>query len=179
MKMMKVQNPVVESINSRRSIRSFTGEQIDEVTPIAIAEAGLTAPSATNARPRALILVRRRDLLDRLCDALPYAKMLSKAAAAFVVCGLPKKNPDIAPRVWTVDCAASTENILLAVNALGLGAVWTAVYPSEENVCAVRGILALPEDVIPLNVIPVGVPAAPAEPREPDRLYDYLHMETW
>lgn len=179
MKRMKIQNQVIECILSRRSIRLFTGEPVDEEALLAIAEAGVAAPSANNGRPRALILVRRRDLLDRLCDALPYAKMLSTAAAAFVVCGLPKKNLDTAPRFWTVDCAASTENMLVAVNSLGLGAVWTAVYPVEELVRAVREILSIPEDAIPLVVIPIGVPAAPAEHREPDRLEDYLHRETW
>jgi nitroreductase len=176
---MKIQNPVIESILSRRSIRAFTGEQVDEEALLAIAQAGLAAPSATNGRPRALILVRRRDLLDRLCDALPYAKMLSTAAAAFVVCGLPEKNSDGAARFWTVDCAATTENILLAINSLGLGAVWTAVYPMEPLVEAVRGILDLPKNVIPLNVVPVGVPAAPPEPRDLDPLDEYLHRETW
>ncbi len=176
---MDIQNPVIESILSRRSIRSFTGEQVKEEALLAIARAGLAAPSATNARPRALVLVRRRDLLDRLYETLPYAKMLSKAAAAFVVCGLPAKNTDSAPRFWTVDCAATTENILLAANSLGLGAVWTAVHPMEPLVRAVREILALPKDVIPLNVVPVGVPAAKPEHRALDSLDEYLHLETW
>lgn len=178
-RMIKIQNPVIESILSRRSIRLFTGEQVDDDALLTIARTGLAAPSATNGRPRALILVRRRDLLDRLCDALPYAKMLSTAAAAFVVCGLPAKNPEVAPRYWAVDCAATTENILLAVHSLGLGAVWTAVHPSEQLIRSVRDILAIPEDVIPLSVVPVGVPAAQPEPRELDRLEEYLHRETW
>jgi nitroreductase len=176
---MKTQNPVIESILTRRSIRAFTGAPADEAALIAIAEAGLAAPSASNGRPRALILVQRRDLLDRLCEILPYAKMLSTAAAAFVVCGLPAKDSGSASRFWTVDCAAASENILLAVHSLGLGAVWTAVYPNESLVQAVRQVLAIPEDVIPLNVIPIGVPAAAPDPREPDRLQDYLHMDTW
>jgi nitroreductase len=176
---MSIQNPVIENVLSRRSIRSFTGEQVDEEALLAIARAGLAAPSATNGRPRALILVRRRDLLDRLCEVLPYAKMLSTAAAAFVVCGLPAKNQDSAPRFWTVDCAATTENILLAVTSLGLGAVWTAVHPTEGLVRAVREILAIPADVIPLNVVPIGVSAEVPEPRELDSLDEYLHRETW
>jgi nitroreductase len=104
--------------------------------------------------------------------------MLSTAAAAFVVCGLPEKNAE-APQFWTVDCSATTENILLAIHGLGLGAVWTAVHPSEVLVGKVREILGIPGNVIPLNVVPVGVPAAPAEPRQPDSLDECLHRETW
>ena len=73
----------------------------------------------------------------------PVREDVSSASAAFVVCGLPEKNDDAA-RFWTVECAATTENILLAVNGLGLGAVWTAVHPIDPLIHAVREIWLSP-----------------------------------
>jgi nitroreductase len=57
-----------------------------------------------------------------------------------------------------MDCSAATENILLAAHALGLGAVWTAVYVDEQRMLDVKEILGIPQNIIPLNVIPIGVP---------------------
>lgn len=59
--------------------------------------------------------------LDSMAAALPYAKMLTGAPMAIVVCGDTTKSS-----YWYLDCSAATQNILLAAEALDLGAVWTA-----------------------------------------------------
>jgi len=165
-------------IMTRASVRKFTGETVPRETLLKVAKAGMAAPSAMNVRPWELVVVTDRKKLDALCDALPYAKMLDKAAAAFVVCGNPEKG-DAARRHWTEDCAAVAENILLAVHSLGLGAVWTAVYPDEARMTPVRGILGIPAGIVPLNVIPVGVIAGNA-PAPKDK-YDpaAIHYDGW
>jgi nitroreductase len=150
---------ILEVIATRRSVRAFTGGAVSRDDLTAILKAGMAAPSAVNVQPWAFIAVTRRETLDALCVALPYAKMLDKAGAAIVVCGLPHKDTQYAERYWMMDCSAATENILLATHALGYGAVWTAVYADMGLVKIVRKILSVPEDVIPLNVIPIGVPA--------------------
>jgi nitroreductase len=166
-------------IMTRASVRNFTGGPIPEESLIRIAKAGMTAPSAMNVQPWAMVIVTDRKKLDELCEALPYAKMLDKAAAAFVVCGNPDKDANTAPRHWAVDCAAMTENIHLATHSLGLGAVWTAVHPDPSRLESVRRILGIPATIIPLNVIPVGLIAGQA-PAPKDK-YDpsILHFDKW
>jgi len=149
-------------IMTRASARSFTGETIPRETLLRIAKAGMAAPSAMNVQPWAIVIVSDRKKLDELCAALPYAKMLEKASAAFVICGDPRKDETIAAKHWTVDCAAMSENILLAVHSLGLGAVWTAVFPDGPRLDSVRRIIGIPPEIIPLNVIPIGVIAGKA-----------------
>jgi Nitroreductase len=141
-------------IMTRASARSFTGDPVPRETLVRIAKAGMAAPSAMNVQPWAIVLVTDQGKKDELCAALPYAKMLDKAAAAFVVCGLPAKDTQAAAKHWAVDCAAMTENILLAAHCLGLGAVWTAVHPDEARLASARRILGIPQDVVPLNVVP-------------------------
>jgi nitroreductase len=76
------------------------------------------------------------------------------------------------------DCAAATENLLIAANDLGLGAVWLGFYPNEERVAALREILGTPENVVPLSVVPIGYPAE--EPGPADR-FDAarIHLNRW
>lgn len=165
-------------ILKRASVRQYTGAPISRETLIRIAQAGTAAPSAVNIQPWEILIITRKNTLDALCTALPYAKMLDKASAAFVVCGNPEKDEHIARNFWVQDCSALTQNILLAVQALGLGAVWTAVYPDQPRVEAVRAILGIPPQFIPLNVIPVGVPTASVPPKNKFNK-DALRWEGW
>lgn len=85
--------------------------------------------------------------------------MAKDAPLAFVVCGdLNKAISGAGMEYWVQDASAATENLLLAAQGLGLGAVWSGVYPMEERVKEVQKILLLPKDIIPLNVIPIGYP---------------------
>jgi len=171
-------NEALEIIYTRRSVRSFTGASVGREDLSRILRAGMAAPSAVNIQPWAFIVVTKRATLDELCDKLPYAKMLDKAGAAIVVCGIPNKDETYSKHYWVMDCSAATENILLAAHALGLGAVWTAVYVDEERIATVRRILNIPESIIPLNVIPVGVPREKGKAMDKFK-EENIHWEGW
>lgn len=151
-------NDALKVIYTRRSVRSFTGDTVSREDLMKILRAGMSAPSAVNIQPWAFVVVTKRETLDELCARLPYAKMLDRAGAAIVVCGIPDKDEVYSGKYWVMDCSAATENILLAAHALGLGAVWTAVYVDEQRMLDVGEILGIPQNIIPLNVIPIGVP---------------------
>jgi nitroreductase len=164
-----MENIAFNNIITRHSVRDFTGAAIKKEDLILLLQAGMSAPSAVNRQPWSFIVVEKRETIDALNTELPYAKMLSKAGVAIVVCGTPDRSKIINTAVkmvtgvslgdfWITDCSAASENILLAAHALGLGAVWTAVFPNEKLITNVRKILAIPDDIIPLNVIPIGVP---------------------
>ena len=95
--------------------------------------AAMSAPSGRDRRPWEFVVVTERPALDSLAAALPYAKMLTAAPCAIVVCGAPE-----CQSYWYLDCSAAAQNVLLAAQSLGLGAVWTAAYPYEERMSAVR-----------------------------------------
>lgn len=174
-----MKNPSLETILTRRSVRNFTGEPVAPEDLNLILRAAMAAPSAVNVQPWSFLVVTERQILDNLCDLLPYAKMLSTAGAAVVVCGLPEKDTQFAKDFWMVDCAAATENILLAAHALGYGAVWTAVYPELPRMEAVREILGIPGNVIPLNVIPLGVPSGINSSPVDKYKEENIHRERW
>jgi nitroreductase len=159
-------------------VRSFTGEKIAQKDLLKILRAGMSAPSAVNTQPWAFIVVTERKTLDQLCEKLPYAKMLDKAGAAIIVCGIPHKDKVYAKDYWVMDCSAATENILLAAHALGFGAVWTAVYVDNDRITNVRNILSIPDNIIPLNVIPIGVPKKKGKVIDKFKS-DNIHWEHW
>ena len=164
---------VLDGILSRHSVRAFTGESVKEDDLNIILKAAMAAPSAMNIQPWSFIVVTDKVILINLCKALPYAKMLDKAGAAIIVCGDSKEGN------WVVDCAAATENILLAAHALGYGAVWTAVYKYESRIELVRSECKIPKDIIPLNVIPIGIPLK--KNLKPIDKYkeDKIHKNVW
>jgi len=165
-------------IHSRKSVRSFTGEAVGKEDLDEILRAAMAAPSAVGKSPWAFVAVTERVTLDLLREGLPYAKMLDKAGAAIVVCGIPERAHLQKVEYAVIDGTCASENILLAVEAFGLGAVWTAAYPYEERAAHVRKVLGIPESVIPLNVIPIGHPTGADKPKEHYRA-ENIHWQRW
>lgn len=155
------QNPVIENLLTRRSVRSYTDQDVEPEKIEAILEAGMAAPSGKNGQPWDFIVLTRREILDEMAERLPYAKMLREARVAIAVCADRTKSP-----YWYVDCSAAAENILLAAHALGLGAVWTATYPYRDRMDVVKELCGLPGSYDSLCVIPVGYPARGARPKD-------------
>ena len=118
----------MDAIFARTSIRSYQPQAVEEEKIELLLKAGMAAPSGKNVQPWELVVVDDRAALDVMAAALPYAKMLAQAPMAIVVCADTTKSS-----YWYVDCSAVAENILLAAQALGLGAVWTATYPYADT----------------------------------------------
>lgn len=156
----------ISTILNRKSVRSFTGEPLRQDDIELLLRAGMAAPSAHNLQPWRFVVATDRHILNSLAEKLPYAKMLFEAPAAIIVCGNLTKTEGSPKDYWVQDCSAASENILLAAEALGLGAVWTGVYPRAERVDTVRDILNLPTEIVPLNVIPIGIPKGKHQPKD-------------
>ncbi len=165
-------------ILERKSVRSFTGEAVARADLETLMKAGMAAPSARNRQPWEFVAVTDRPTLDLLADGLPYAKMLYQAGAAIVVCAVVEKAHDRLPEYAVIDTCAATENILLAAEALGLGAVWTALYPRTERMEYARRVLRIPDSVLPLCAIPIGCPTGEDRPKDKFRR-ENIHWETW
>ena len=172
-------NEKLDLIFQRRSIRRYTDQPVGEGQIQKLLEAAMAAPSAGNRKPWHFVTITGRSRLDALADAHPHGKMLHEAPLCIAVCGAPAdsfKGPGQA--YWVQDCAAATENILLAATALGLGSVWLGVHPLQEREQAVRDLLSIPKDIVPLCLISIG---HPAEAKEPRTQYDAgrVHSERW
>lgn len=164
----------LDIIFARRSIRQYTDDPVSEEQIRTLLEAGMATPSASNRRPWHFVTVTDRATLQALAHAHPYGKMLAKAALAIVICG----DPAASKNYWEQDCAAATENVLLAVTGLGLGGVWLGCHPHKNRVNPIRQILGIPDEFPVLSLLSIG---HPAEYREPRTQYDEarVHRERW
>ena len=175
-------------IMNRKSVRSFTGDKLSEDQLTTILKAAMAAPTDKNNQPWQFIVVSD----DEAKAAIPGADRgaaIRTAGAVIIVCGkttmerVPRDNPAAEPEtvpnnVWFLDCSAATENLLLAAEASGLGAVWFTCYPNERKSSLVREAFAIPEGIEPFAIVPVGVPAednAPKDKWNPDK----IHYNRW
>jgi len=167
---------IMDAILTRRSIRRYTAQPVAEELITGFLKAAMAAPSAGNEQPWEFVVLTERTILDRIPSFHPYAAMLKEAPAAILVCG------DLAREkhegYWVQDCSAATENILIAVNEKGLGAVWLGIYPREERVRGLRQLLSIPETIVPFALVAIGYPA---EKKEPADRFDAsrLHYNSW
>ncbi len=168
-------NEAYMNIIKRVSVRRYEDTPVTSDQVSAILHAAMSAPSGVNRQPWEFILVDDKDLLDKLADCLPYAKMAAHAAVAIVVCGNRDRFLEgVDENLWEQDLSAASENILLAAHAIGLGGVWTCLYPHQERIAPVKSLLNIPDNMVPFNLIPIGVPEsghAPMDKWHPERIH--------
>lgn len=164
---VNAEQAVLDNIATRTSIRDYEARPVEKEKIEKMLRAAMAAPTAMNKQPWHFVVVDQRNVLDALAGANPYAKMLKKAPLAIVVCGNTDKMIEGGGRdFWIQDASAATENLLLAAHAMGLGAVWTGAYPSEERCISISKVLSLSDNLIPLNMIVVGYPAEQPQPKQ-------------
>jgi nitroreductase len=154
---MTVAEPL-DFFSQRRSVRSFTGEPVSrEQLQIAL-QAAMAAPSANNGKPWSFLVVTDSETIQALCDAHPYATFGHNAGAVVIPFGEKEGKP------WfDQDMGAATENFLLAVAHLGLGATWCGMPTPLQG--PIGTLVGLPPEQCAFALIPVGVPTEVPAPR--------------
>ncbi len=167
---------VLDNIASRKSVRSYTDQDVTPEQVETILKAAMAAPTGMNVQPWRFVVVREQAVKDKLAGG--FNKMIAKAPVVIVVCGQTVLKNGRPNNNWTADCAAATENMLLAVEAIGLGAVWTACYPYEERMNPAIEVLGLPDDVKPYCIVPVGHPSGNDRPKDKWKP-ENIHYDRW
>jgi nitroreductase len=175
---------LMEAIYTRRAVREFTAEPIEDKTLLKLIDAAVQAPSAVNQQPWSFCVVRDKALLGRIsCEA--KAQMLKTSPAGLVSHHfrelLSDPNFDIfyaapvlvvisamAPSPWAVeDCSLAAENLMLAARAVGLGTCWIGFAQPWLGTPEGKAALNLPANYVPVAPIIVGHPKSipPPVPR--------------
>lgn len=168
------ENSTLETIFNRKSVRKYTARPVEQEKLEMLVRAGMAAPSSRDRRPWEFIIVTDRHLLDTLGHGLPLARMLKETDQAIIVCGDTNKSDN----AWFLDCSAAAQNILLAAESMGLGAVWTAAYPYPDRMKIVQETLMLPEHILPLTVIPIGYPQGQEKAKDKFNK-EQIHYNRW
>jgi nitroreductase len=172
------ENEKLNFIFGRRSIRIYSPGEVSGAIVTRLLEAAMAAPSAMAKDPWRFVILRHAQTLQRLAESLAGGKMLANAALGIAVCGDLESALEQHWSFLLQDCSAAIENLLLAAHALGLGACWVGVHPSEDSVGQVTQLLALPVSIIPVAIISLGQPGE--EPGARTRFNsEYVHLEKW
>lgn len=166
---------ILKAIMTRRSIRKYQNKPVSDENVKTIIEAAMMAPSARNCQPWHFVVIRDKKVLAEVKEINPHAAMAAEADLAILVCADMKLEYN---GYWPQDCGAAVENLLLAAHGIGLGAVWTGIYPIEDRMAGFKKKFGLPEHIIPFALIPVGHPDQ--EMKSESRFKaERVHTEKW
>ena len=159
---------VLENIMTRTSIRAYEKDKpVEQEKVEKMLRAGMAAPTAVNKQPWHFVVLNERSTIDSFAVVNPNKEKMLQSPLIIVVCGdMTKAMEGDARQFWIQDTSAATENILLAAHAMGLGAVWTALYPNQERVKEAARVLDLPDQIVPLCAVVIGYPAEKPEPKD-------------
>jgi nitroreductase len=173
------ESAVLDNIKTRTSIRAYENREIEDDKVETLLQAAMAAPTAGNKQPWEFVVIKNRATLDTIASHFETMTMAKDAPLAIVVCGdINNTFPEEGREYWVQDASAATENLLLAAHAMGLGAVWCGIYPISERVEYLKKLLDLPENIIPLNVIPIGYPGENPQPKDKWKA-ERVHYESW
>lgn len=173
-------NTALKNMLTRTSVRQFLAKEVEQEKIDYIVKCALAAPTACNKQPWEFIIINDKDKLAQLSAKLPFAQFTKEANFAIVVCGNMDKTMDGKDaEYWIQDCSSASLSILLAAHAQKLGACWTAAYPHEDRMTPIREILNLPENIIPLNLIPIGYPENLNSMLKVNLDSSAIHNDTW
>jgi nitroreductase len=174
-----------EAILKRRSVRKFTEENVTDEELRQIFEAVRWSPSWANTQTWEFIVVRDKDLIEKVTGTYseknPAAKCSLAASALIVACakteiaGCYGGKELTSIKNWEIfDLGIAVQTLCLKAHELGLGTVIVGLMDHE----ACEKVLAVPEGHKVIAVIPMGRPAAPPKegpPRKPLSEIVYLN----
>ncbi len=166
----------IDWILQRRSIRKYTDQRIPDEDLQTLLKAAMYAPSAMNKQPWHFLVVDDKAILEKFREFHAHASFTAYASHAILICGDEKLQHD--DGFWVMDCAAATQNLLLAAHSLGIGACWIGIHPREQRKQQTRELFSLPGHVAPLALVSLGYPMTERE--MPERYYqDKIHYNSW
>jgi len=153
---------LLDALRTRRSVRQWTAEPIEDEQLRLLVEAAARAPSGSNSQPWAFVVIREPGRLNRVRAAAPG---ISGVPTAVVVICLDRLKTD-----WELDMGldemdllslgAALENLLLAAHGQGLGACAIGSF----HIPSVRSIVSLPQHLEPKLLVALGHPASQPDP---------------
>ncbi len=192
-------------VRKRRMVRHFTSDRVDPSTITRILQLALHAPSAGFTQGQSFVVVTRPDLKKRIAQLAGekeyvtsgFHSFISEAPVLIVPCTseaayhrryqepdkIREDGSEIAWPVpyWYMDAGCSVMIVLLAAVNEGLAAAFAGIpAPQFQDFCA---LLHLPQDVVPVGVIPIGHPApdvpSPSLKRGRRPRREVIHYEQW
>ena len=165
-----------EVVRSRRSVRAYEPKAIEPEKWKAILDAVNLAPSAGNLQAYEVFEVRQRSHRLALARAALEQYFIADAPVTLVFCASPARSAGRYGRRGiglyciqdaTIACAYAQ----LAATAQGLASVWVGAFDDT----AVRRVIGVGIDLIPVAILPIGYPAETPQKMPRRSLSDLVH----
>jgi nitroreductase len=158
-----------EVVKNRKSVREYSGREVDKGLIERIVDAGRLAATARNEQPWEFIAVSDKKILKKICDMCPNGPFIKDASYLIAVFSKDTK-------YYIEDCSAATQNMLLAIETLGLGGCWIAG-DKKDYVEEIRKIFNAPGKSKLVSMVTVGYPKKEEKPHTKRSLKEVLHWE--
>ncbi|MBN1274021.1 MAG: nitroreductase family protein [Candidatus Aminicenantes bacterium] len=148
---------ILDIIKKRQSIRKYKNESIPEDVMNRVLEAARLAPSGKNLQPWKFIIVKEKNLKNKLIPACLGQSFIAEAPVIIAACAYPDQcyaKQGRYMKSWPIDVAIALEHLILQACEEGLGTCWIGAFKEDE----VKEILNVPEDVKILALTPLGYP---------------------
>lgn len=149
----------MEVITKRYSVRKFADKPVEEEKLQSILEVGRQAPTAKNLQPQRILVVREKEGLEKINKAA----RLYNAPLAIIACADTReswKRPFDGMDSKDIDVSIVTTYMMLEATRQGLGSVWICWF----DPAVIRQEFALPDYIVPVNILAVGYPAEDCQP---------------
>jgi nitroreductase len=177
---------VLEAIRTRRSIRKYKSDTVEDKTLETVLEAARQAPSWANTQCWRFVVVRNAEIKARLSDTLsetnPARDAVCNAPIVIVACAEMEKAGYKAGQVTTdkgdwfmFDVALAMHNLVLSAHAIGMGTVYVGLFDAKK----VADTLSVPEGYCVVAVTPLGYPDEVKEARPRKELDEIIHYDKW
>ena len=144
-----------ELIQTRRSVRKFRAEEVEEEDLREILEAARLAPSAINLQPWKFIVIKNDKKKRLIAQAAGGQEFVGEAPVVIVACAT-GRGGFIGGYMesWPGGVAFSVTHLLLAAWDRGLGTCWVGDFDEEK----IKEICEIPPEVRVVAIVPVGYP---------------------
>jgi len=166
-------------VQKRRSIRRYLEKPVETEKIDSLIESALRSPSSKGLNPWELIVVKDKNLLEKLSKAKPHgASFLKNAPLGIVVCADPSKCD-----VWVEDASIASIFLHLAAASMGLGSCWIQMRKrmydqTKTSQEYLRELLKIPENFNVESIVAIGYPAESKPSHKKESLpYDKIHFD--
>jgi len=167
---------VMEAIRARRSIRGYEVRPVEPEKLETVLEAGRQAPSARNMQDWRFVVVQNAETRQKLMEAAKGQAFVGEAPVVIAACGtMPDYVMSCGQAASPIDVSIAMTDMTLAAVELGLGTCWIGAFDEQK----VKDILAIPDDVRVIILMPLGYPKniPDARPRKP--MNEIVCHEQW
>ncbi|NLD20478.1 MAG: nitroreductase [Clostridiales bacterium] len=179
---------MIKEIQSRKSVRVYKDKDVEDKLIMGMIEAARLAPSGNNTQPWTFIIVRTKEMKEKIASADGNQKWML-TAPVFIVCvadikcrvkdtegmALNDDSPEAALKKVIRDTSIAVEHLVLEGQHLGLATCWTGWFEQED----MRQVLGIPSDKYVLAVVTVGYAGETKAAPKKKALEKIVKYEKW